>query len=232
MSSHKKYDLTFPCGTFKQYQLDSVKWPIHNHVSIFTVEHQSVNTLVSVWPPSAAVLQQSFATVAPPVTAQTTAAPHQDPGRPEKGTYTVRGSNGTACLMASMGVQLDVTFSTVQNKVCRKPQMEVFCLWVGCCEKFVFSLTRTDSAAAGEHSAQRDQQHWVMWRRQRHPEAHVCRSDQPHLRVHAGETRSSQPCLYDLLFVDRPTTCIFPVQFHQSTARWQQSKLVFCATLI
>lgn len=64
----------------------------------------------------AAVLQQSFATVAPPLTAQTTAAPHQEPGRPEMGTYTVRSSNGTACLMASMGLQLDVTFSTVQNK--------------------------------------------------------------------------------------------------------------------
>ncbi|XP_075895807.1 lysosome-associated membrane glycoprotein 1b [Nelusetta ayraudi] len=64
----------------------------------------------------AAVLHQSFATVAPPVTAQTTAAPHQEPGRPEKGTYMVRGSNGTACLLASMGLQLDVTFVTVQNK--------------------------------------------------------------------------------------------------------------------
>lgn len=65
----------------------------------------------------AAVLHQSFATVAPPVTAQTTAAPQKEPGRPEKGTYMVRSSNGTACLLASMGIQLDITFSSVtQNK--------------------------------------------------------------------------------------------------------------------
>lgn len=94
-----------------------------NPVTIFPVEHQSVHTLLSVYP-LAAVLQHSFATVAPPVTAQTTVAPHQEPGRPEKGTYTVRGRNGTACLMASMGLQLDVTFATVQNKVCGKQQME------------------------------------------------------------------------------------------------------------
>lgn len=81
-------------------------------------KRQPVTTLLSVKPPSAAVLQGSFATVAPPVTAQTTVAPQQEPGRPDRGTYIVRGSNGTACLMASMGLQLDVTFSTVQNKVC------------------------------------------------------------------------------------------------------------------
>lgn len=61
----------------------------------------------------AAILHQGFATVAPP----TTAAPHKDPGRPDKGTYLVTGSNGTACLLASMGLQLNVTFNSVsQNK--------------------------------------------------------------------------------------------------------------------
>lgn len=65
----------------------------------------------------AAVLHQGFATVAPPTTAQTTAAPHKDPGRPEKGNYVVTGSNGTACLLASMGLQLNITFNSVsQNK--------------------------------------------------------------------------------------------------------------------
>nr|XP_040057637.1 lysosome-associated membrane glycoprotein 1b [Gasterosteus aculeatus aculeatus]XP_040057638.1 lysosome-associated membrane glycoprotein 1b [Gasterosteus aculeatus aculeatus]XP_040057639.1 lysosome-associated membrane glycoprotein 1b [Gasterosteus aculeatus aculeatus] len=63
----------------------------------------------------AAVLHQGLATVAPPTTAQTTAAPHKDPGRPEKGNYVVASSNGTACLLASMGLQLNVTFNS-QNK--------------------------------------------------------------------------------------------------------------------
>lgn len=105
-------------------KLDSVKWPIHNPLNIFMVEHQSLTTLISAQLSAAAVLHQSFATVAPPVTAQTTAAPHQEPGRPEKGTYMVRGSNGTACLLASMGLQLDVTYVTVQNKVRSKQKLE------------------------------------------------------------------------------------------------------------
>lgn len=88
------------------------------------VEHQSPTTLTSPQPSAAAVLHQSFATVAPPTTAQTTAAPHQEPGRPERGTYMVRGSNGTACLLASMGLQLDVTYISVQNKVRRKQKLE------------------------------------------------------------------------------------------------------------
>ncbi|KAI3356350.1 hypothetical protein L3Q82_017579 [Scortum barcoo] len=63
----------------------------------------------------AAVLHQSFATVAPPITAQPTAAPHL--GRPERGHYQVNSSNGTACLLASMGLQLNITFTSVsQNK--------------------------------------------------------------------------------------------------------------------
>ncbi|XP_068429340.1 lysosome-associated membrane glycoprotein 1b [Clinocottus analis] len=65
----------------------------------------------------AAVLHQGLATVAPPTTAQTTAAPHKAPGRPEKGNYVITRSNGTACLLASMGLQLNVTFNSVsQNK--------------------------------------------------------------------------------------------------------------------
>ncbi|KAG8000569.1 Lysosome-associated membrane glycoprotein 1 [Nibea albiflora] len=64
----------------------------------------------------AAVLHQGFATVAPPTTAHTTAPPHKDPGRPEKINYFVNNTYGT-CLMASMGIQLNVTFSSVsQNK--------------------------------------------------------------------------------------------------------------------
>ncbi|XP_070832723.1 lysosome-associated membrane glycoprotein 1b [Chaetodon trifascialis] len=77
----------------------------------------------------AAFLHQGFATVAPPTTAQTTAAPHKEPGRPEKGTYMVTNSNSTACLLASMGLQLNITFSsasqnkTVQEVVNLQPNM-------------------------------------------------------------------------------------------------------------
>ncbi|XP_044072389.1 lysosome-associated membrane glycoprotein 1b [Siniperca chuatsi] len=65
----------------------------------------------------AAVLHQGFATVAPPTTTQTTSAPHKDLGRPERGNYLVKNSNGTACLLASMGLQFNITFTSVsQNK--------------------------------------------------------------------------------------------------------------------
>lgn len=64
----------------------------------------------------AAALHQSFATVAPP-TAQTTTAPHQGPDRPERGQYHVTGTNGTTCLLAYLGLQLNITLNiTSQNK--------------------------------------------------------------------------------------------------------------------
>lgn len=57
----------------------------------------------------AGVLLQGFAA------AQTTEAM-----RPEKGNYVVSSSNGTACLLASMGLQLNITFNSVsQNKTVR-----------------------------------------------------------------------------------------------------------------
>ncbi|MED6234613.1 hypothetical protein ATANTOWER_016034 [Ataeniobius toweri] len=66
----------------------------------------------------AAVLHQGFASVAPTTPAQTTAAPHKDPGRPERGTYHVANSNNTVCLLAYMGLQLNITYnSTSQNKI-------------------------------------------------------------------------------------------------------------------
>ncbi|XP_041858350.1 lysosome-associated membrane glycoprotein 1b [Melanotaenia boesemani] len=65
----------------------------------------------------AAALHQSFATVTPPTTPQTTAAPHKDPERPERGNYQVTSSNGTICLLANMGIQLNVSFNSFsQNK--------------------------------------------------------------------------------------------------------------------
>uniref|UniRef100_A0A3B5MN91 Lysosome-associated membrane glycoprotein 1 n=1 Tax=Xiphophorus couchianus TaxID=32473 RepID=A0A3B5MN91_9TELE len=64
-----------------------------------------------------AFLHQSFATVATPTPAQTTAAPHKDPGRPDRGKYNVTNSNSTVCLLAYMGLQLNITYnSTSQNK--------------------------------------------------------------------------------------------------------------------
>lgn len=61
----------------------------------------------------ATVLHQGFATVAPP-----TPAPHKEPGRPERGYYNVTNHNGTICLMAYMGLQLNISYnSTSQKKV-------------------------------------------------------------------------------------------------------------------
>lgn len=60
-------------------------------------------------------------TTAPPTTASstTTAAPAPTPpGTPERGTYSVKNSTGTVCLLAQMGLQLNVSyFSRSQNKV-------------------------------------------------------------------------------------------------------------------
>ncbi|KAM6934159.1 lysosome-associated membrane glycoprotein 1b [Xenentodon cancila] len=64
---------------------------------------------------SAAALHQGFATVAPP-TAETTAAPHKDPERPDRGTYRLNGTNGTACLLANMGLQLNISFISVSQE--------------------------------------------------------------------------------------------------------------------
>lgn len=60
-------------------------------------------------------------TTAPPTTAATTttAAPSPTPpGTPERGNYSVKNSNGTVCLLAQMGLQLNVSFfSLSHNKV-------------------------------------------------------------------------------------------------------------------
>ncbi|KAM7424336.1 hypothetical protein PAMA_000601 [Pampus argenteus] len=61
-------------------------------------------------------------TAAPPTTASTTttAAPAPTPtppGTPEQGTYSIKNSSGTVCLLAQMGLQLNVSyFSPSQNK--------------------------------------------------------------------------------------------------------------------
>ncbi|XP_028999594.1 lysosome-associated membrane glycoprotein 1a [Betta splendens] len=61
-------------------------------------------------------------TTAPPTTPTTTAAtsttaapPPAPPAAPERGTYSVKNRNGTVCLLAQMGLQLNVSYSS-QNK--------------------------------------------------------------------------------------------------------------------
>ncbi|XP_045888439.1 lysosome-associated membrane glycoprotein 1a [Micropterus dolomieu] len=71
-------------------------------------------------PTESVCMADQASTTAPPTTAgtTTTAAPAPTPpGTPERGTYTVNNSNGTACLLAQMGLQLNVSyFSLFQNK--------------------------------------------------------------------------------------------------------------------
>ncbi|XP_034536390.1 lysosome-associated membrane glycoprotein 1a [Notolabrus celidotus] len=59
-------------------------------------------------------------TTAPPTTAAPTTtpvAPPSPPGTPERGTYSVNNINGSVCLLARMGLQLNVSyFSLSQNK--------------------------------------------------------------------------------------------------------------------
>lgn len=57
---------------------------------------------------AAVVLHQTLATVTPP----STEAPHKEPSRPETGHYQVTGTNGSVCLLAYMGLQLNISFSS------------------------------------------------------------------------------------------------------------------------
>lgn len=68
-------------------------------------------------------------TTAPPTTttsATTTVTPAPTPtGTPERGVYSVNNTNGTACLLAQMGLQLNVSyFSQSQNKVKEENSLE------------------------------------------------------------------------------------------------------------
>ncbi|KAG7467033.1 hypothetical protein MATL_G00148960 [Megalops atlanticus] len=56
-------------------------------------------------------------TTIPKSSAPTTAPEPTPPGNPERGNYSVTNSNGTACLLARMGLQLNLTYtSSSQNK--------------------------------------------------------------------------------------------------------------------
>lgn len=71
-------------------------------------------------PRESVCMADQASTTAPPTTASTTttAAPAPTPpGTPERGTYSVKNGNGTVCLLAQMGLQLNVSyFSVSQNK--------------------------------------------------------------------------------------------------------------------
>lgn len=71
-------------------------------------------------PTESVCMADQATTTTPPTTARTatTAAPAPTPpGTPERGTYSVKNGNGTVCLLAQMGLQLNVSyFSVSQNK--------------------------------------------------------------------------------------------------------------------
>ncbi|XP_071397489.1 lysosome-associated membrane glycoprotein 1a [Centroberyx affinis] len=71
-------------------------------------------------PTESVCVADQVSTTAPPAPASTTAAPTPvptPPGTPERGTYSVTNGNGTVCLLAQMGLQLNVShFSVSQNK--------------------------------------------------------------------------------------------------------------------
>ncbi|XP_035507636.1 lysosome-associated membrane glycoprotein 1a [Morone saxatilis] len=71
-------------------------------------------------PTESVCVADQASTTAPPTTAGTTttvAPAPTPPGTPERGMYSVNNSNGTVCLLAQMGLQLNVShFSLSQNK--------------------------------------------------------------------------------------------------------------------
>ncbi|XP_044208242.1 lysosome-associated membrane glycoprotein 1a [Thunnus albacares] len=71
-------------------------------------------------PTESVCMADKGSTAAPPTTASTTttAAPAPTPpGTPERGNYSISNGNGTVCLLAQMGLQLNFSyFSVSQNK--------------------------------------------------------------------------------------------------------------------
>lgn len=71
---------------------------------------------------SICMADQTSTTTSPTTVSTTTAAPTPTPtptpsGTPEQGNYTVKDTNGTTCLLAQMGLQLNVSYtSRSQNK--------------------------------------------------------------------------------------------------------------------
>lgn len=71
-------------------------------------------------PTESVCIADQTSTAAPPTSASTTttAAPAPTPaGTPERGSYSINNRNGTVCLLAQMGLQLNISyFSLSQNK--------------------------------------------------------------------------------------------------------------------
>eukprot|EP00064_Thunnus_orientalis_P013670 superscaffoldBa00002263_g13710 len=71
-------------------------------------------------PTESVCMADKGSTAAPPTTASTTttvAPAPTPPGTPERGNYSISNGNGTVCLLAQMGLQLNVSyFSVSQNK--------------------------------------------------------------------------------------------------------------------
>lgn len=96
----------------------SLGWRAAWFVSYPVIKHPVIVSLAS----ESMCMADQGSTTAPPTTvttATTTVAPPPTPaGVPERGAYSVNNSNGTVCLLAQMGLQLNVSyFSRSQNKV-------------------------------------------------------------------------------------------------------------------
>ncbi|XP_040019503.2 lysosome-associated membrane glycoprotein 1a [Gasterosteus aculeatus] len=77
-----------------------------------TTTTASTSTSTTTTPPPPTTTTTTTTTVAPAPTPVPT-----PPGTPERGTYSVTNGNGTACLLAQMGLQLNVSYlSLSQNK--------------------------------------------------------------------------------------------------------------------
>lgn len=62
----------------------------------------------------AAILHQAAPDfVSTPVPPQTTTPPHKGPAIPAQGVYNVKNENGTVCLKANMGLQINISFPSV-----------------------------------------------------------------------------------------------------------------------
>lgn len=100
-------------------------------------------------PTESVCMADQASTTAPPTTAvtTTTVAPTPTPsGTPERGLYVVNNTNGTTCLLAQMGLQLNITFfsrsqnKTVQELVNLSPNLTVSS---GSCEASIATLVLT-----------------------------------------------------------------------------------------
>lgn len=82
--------------------------------------------------------------VSTPVPPQTTTPPHKDPAIPAQGVYNATNENGTVCLKANMGLQINISFpsaslnTTVQSVVNINPNETSSS---GTCEKETATLT-------------------------------------------------------------------------------------------